>query len=434
MNNDIIKLLNLETYNIDLDKSFLVKNEKGVEYVIVLKNQGVSCPKCGCTECTIHDYRIKSIKHSLLIDKPCILKYKARRFICKSCGCQFYEHNPFCQKDEKVSLQTDLLILEKLRSHTITFSNVAKMFSMSTQSVINIFDKYVHCSRLKLPSIISIDEIYTKNMKKDKYVCIILDFTTGKIVDMYPSRHYYVLLENLQRIPKIERNNVKYFVMDMWDPYKRIAIDLFPNAKVAVDSFHVLQHLNIAIDMVRLRTMKKFNQGHAKLENANMYYYMLKKFHFFFKTPFAKLDEEKLWPINKMKTKWNKYTILGYLKSISSELTTAYNLVENYREFNYYCDLKNFDDDFNDLVNQFFDSKIPEFFEFTKMIIRWKEEIRNSFIFVNGKRLSNGKIENCNSRLKVLLKAANGYQNFDRYRNRSIFVINENTPINSYHK
>ena len=55
-------------------------------------------------------------------------------------------------------------------------------------------------------------------------------------------------------------------------------------------------------------------------------------------------------------------------------------------------------------------------------------------MFANGKRLSNGKIENCNSRLKVLLKAVKGYQNFNRYKNRNIFVINEGTPIKNYHK
>ena len=433
MNYDIIKLLNLETYNIDLDKSTLIKENNTIIYYVVLKNNIATCPKCGCTDCCIHDYRIKSIKHSLLIDKPCILKYKARRFKCKMCGSIFYENNPFCQKDEKVSLQTDLLVLEKLRSHTATFISVAKLFSITSQSVINIFDKYVSCKRLPLSEVICMDEIYTKNMKPDKYICVLLNFFNGNIIDIYPTRHYLSLLQNLYRIPLNERKNVKYIVMDMWDSYKRVANDLFPNALVAVDSFHVLQHLNIAVDMVRLRTMKKFDKGHSKLENADMYYYMLKKFHFFFKTPYAKL-EDKLWDVNKIRTKWDKLTILGYLKAIDGELTKAYNLAEDYREFNYYCDINNFEEDFEDLVYKFSNSGIPEFYEFTKMIIRWKYEIKNSFVFVKGKRLSNGKIESCNSRLKVILKSANGYKNFDRFRNRCMFAVNKDTPIRNYHK
>ena len=433
MNYDIIKLLNLESINIDLDKSMLVKEDNTIIYNVVLKTTQVSCPNCGCIDCSIHDYRTKTIKHSLLIDKPCIIKYKARRYLCRACGNAFYENNPFCLKDEKVSLQTDLLVLEALRSHTSTFSSAAIQFNISVQTVINIFDKYVQCSRLPLPEVISIDEIYTKNMKKDKYVCVLLNFFNSKIIDMYPSRHYYTLLQNFQRIPLLERENVKYFIMDMWDPYKRAVLDCFPNALIAVDSFHILQHLNIAVDMVRLRTMRRFDKGHAKLEDADMYYYMLKKFHFFFKTPFAKIDE-KLFDVNKYKTKWDKYTILGYLKSIDSELTKAYNLAEDYREFNYYCDLNNFEEDFENLVFKFSNSNIPEFYEFVKMIKRWKQEIKNSFIFINNKRLSNGKIEGCNSRLKILYKAANGYANFDRFRNRCMFAINKDTPIKNHHK
>ena len=38
MNYDIIKLLNLETYNIDLDKSTLIKENNTIIYYVVLKN------------------------------------------------------------------------------------------------------------------------------------------------------------------------------------------------------------------------------------------------------------------------------------------------------------------------------------------------------------------------------------------------------------
>jgi hypothetical protein len=59
----------------------------------------------------------------------------------------------------------------------------------------------------------------------------------------------------------------------------------------------------------------------------------------------------------------------------------------------------------------------------------WKEEIANSFIPYkrhNGKtvRLSNGKIEGKNSYIKKMLKLANGYSNFERFRNRAMYCEN----------
>ena len=39
---------------------------------------------------------------------------------------------------------------------------------------------------------------------------------------------------------------------------------------------------------------------------------------------------------------------------------------------------------------------------------KWKVEIKNSFIRVNGRRISNGPIESTNSKIKQLLKQNNG--------------------------
>ena len=61
--------------------------------------------------------------------------------------------------------------------------------------------------------------------------------------------------------------------------------------------------------------------------------------------------------------------------------------------------------------------------------IKWKINIKNSFIRINGKRLSNGPMEGINSRIKTMMKSANGFRNFNRFRNRVIYSINKNVPI-----
>ena len=45
------------------------------------------------------------------------------------------------------------------------------------------------------------------------------------------------------------------------------------------------------------------------------------------------------------------------------------------------------------------------------------------------KRLSNGPMEGTNARLKCIIKNANGYRNFNRFRNRCFFSINKNESI-----
>lgn len=48
----------------------------------------------------------------------------------------------------------------------------------------------------------------------------------------------------------------------MWDTYKDLAELRFENAKIAVDSFHVIKHLNEAMFSIRIKFMNKYNKKH----------------------------------------------------------------------------------------------------------------------------------------------------------------------------
>ncbi len=69
---------------------------------------------------------------------------------------------------------------------------------------------------------------------------------------------------------------------------------------------------------------------------------------------------------------------------------------------------------------------------FGRLLLHWRQEIKNSFIVIDNRRLSNGPMEGVNSRLKCLIKNANGYSNFSRFRNRCIYTINKDVPISLY--
>ena len=440
MNNDTIKLLNLEDVNIDLNKSHVDKVNGNLVVTIVLNNDTKCCKFCGSTSFCSHGFIHKKITHSISTNQPCILNYKARRFKCKDCGKTFLEYNPFCQEDEKLSLYTVIKILEKLRSHTSTFTSVAKDLNVSIQTVVNVFDNYVSGTRLKFSEVICIDEIYTNKLTSKKYSCVVMDFKIKQVIDVYPSRLKYDLIDNFMRIPLEERKLVKYVVIDMWDTYKQVSLDVFPNAIIAVDSFHVIKHLNLAIDMIRLKVMRKYDKGHSRLENAEMYYYMLKKFHYFFNKNFDDIPD--FLKVHKLNSTWDKYEIRKYLLSIDPDLAYAYNLKQEYQEFNYTTSFDTCDKELNKLINDFRSSHLKEFQEFGKLLNHWRNEIKNSFIRVNvrikdkkgnfiivKKRLSNGPMEGCNSRIKCLIKNANGYRNFERFRKRVFFSLNKNTPI-----
>jgi transposase len=51
---------------------------------------------------------------------------------------------------------------------------------------------------------------------------------------------------------------VRGVVIDMYEPYIQLIKQCFPNAEIIIDRFHVVQHLNRAMNQLRIQTMKKF--------------------------------------------------------------------------------------------------------------------------------------------------------------------------------
>jgi transposase len=120
---------------------------------------------------------------------------------------------------------------------------------------------------------------------------------------------------------------------------------------------------------------------------------------------------------------------LGYLLSIDDDLKRAYRLKERYREFNLTAEYSTCDDELNELIYEFRNHKLVELRVFGKTLEKWKIEIKNSFLIFNKRRVSNGPIESTNSKIKTIIKTANGIRKFTRFRNRVMFAINKDIPI-----
>lgn len=69
-----------------------------------------------------------------------------------------------------------------------------------------------------MPSVIAIDE-FKGNAGDEKYQCILTNPQSGEILDILPTRNSSDLIRYMKKYSLNERNNVKYFVSDMWKPY-----------------------------------------------------------------------------------------------------------------------------------------------------------------------------------------------------------------------
>lgn len=214
----------------------------------------------------------------------------------------------------------------------------------------------------------------------------------------------------------------------MWQTYVDIAERYLPNATICVDSFHVIKHLNAAMDKIRLKIQRRFVS--TKESDKKSYYWLLKNFHYYFTQNFDKINY-KCNPRSHFSYLPDKHAVLEHLLSIDADLKEAYLLKEEYREFNLIEDY-NAESSINkliDFINRFKKSKFEEFIEFGRLLDHWKFYIVNSFIRLNGKRMSNGPMESTNGRIGRILEDGYGYTNFYRFRNRCMFSLNKDEPI-----
>lgn len=121
--------------------------------------------------------------------------------------------------------------------------------------------------------------------------------------------------------------------------------------------------------------------------------------------------------------------LLDLILKISSELNEAYLIKDRYLLFISCSDFHCAEKDFNYVLCFIRKSKIPEMVSVYKMLNSWSDEILNSFIVVNGKRLSNGILVSRNSIVKLIKKTGNDYVNFACFRNCCMNCMNKDATF-----
>ena len=455
----------LDLFQLDeniIDKLKINRLEDGVHICVRLKQQYVVCPSCRAKTNKIKDYRTKSIKHSVLINNQCFIDYEARRYTCRRCNKVFYENNPFTMPSSRMSIATVYNVLNDLKSPQETFTNISKRYGISPTTVSSMFDRHIMISRRTLPVYLCLDETYAFKSHDSPYICVLLDYTNQKIVDVLPSRKKHDLITYFTSIPRDERLKVKVVSFDMWETYRIVSQIVFPNAVCAVDRFHVMQELYRKVDRIRLETMRKVKHKkdtlrakqlllknenkklspaeHLELEDASKYYYVLKKFNWMiFKNQGKQFDPNVEKRYNRVLQIYaNYYDLYTYMVRIDPQLDVAAMFKDEISSLYRDCTIETAPEKLDEIISGLKDSNIPSMVEFSKTLVRWRREIINSFTIVDeekNRRISNGLIENRNKAIKTIKHNANGYLNWERFRNRILYCLNDDTtfhmtPIN----
>lgn len=401
-------------------------------YYLSLIPRGVFCKKCNMYIKKIHGYKNERINHSIFIKEECMVIYRHRRYYCKECCCTTMEATPFKSNHPKVSLKTIDNVCKLLKDYNHTYASVSREVSLSPTLVQTIFDEHVQIPRHPLPEALCIDEIYfcsKENKDHGKYICVLINFKNGMIIDILKSRHKEYLRSYFRMIPENERKRVKFISLDMNDTYRDIAKHYLPNALICCDAFHVIQNIHRVLDDIRIVVLNRYEDN----KKSHEYYLLKHKYRLLFKSS-DKVAEDDYKRNKHFGMTYSSGQLLRKTLEIDKTLKLAYDLKENYLIFNTLntdaVTIQEMENILDTLITEYEFSGINKFYKLSNTFKDWRQEILNSFTKYDNRKISNGPIEGRNKYLKIIIKLANGYTNFKRYRNRSMYVLNKYEPYN----
>ena len=411
----ITALFNVHPDDIEIIET--LKQDNTFHYHLSLRLKKRLCPYCGALTIS-HGKKEKVIHHPNLIDFDGVIHYHARRYICKDCHQTFFEDNPFSFTGFNNSYALMDRIMKQLGQLDLSFKRIAELNHISVTTVQLYLDSYVFIPNPSLPENLGIDELHSKMANHDSaYLCVLIDNENRYPVDVLNSRSKTHLNRHFEQYSKSQRDTVKFITIDMWEPYKDVALRQFKICSVAVDPFHVVKNLSFAFSKIRISIM---NQS---IYNSDAYY-LLKRWHYLLDKKEVELDDEPQYN-HHFNRKLNKREILDMIFSISDKLLDAYNLKVAYQFFNDQASYENAGPWLDKLILKFHSSGIVEYDEFTRLLAHWKNEIINSFQRPhNDRKQSNALAENVNSQLRTYISITRGSQNFTRFRKRVLYALN----------
>ena len=345
------------------------------------------CPACGAATDRVHDYR-KTIK-DVPLARDTVLHLRKRRYRC-SCGKRFFEKNTFLPRYYRVTsrLVAEIMFSFKKLVSAKEISNRFNVSAVTAMRYFNLFNKKLTV----LPEVVSLDE-FKGNSGGHKYNSIVADPKNRVVLDILPNRYECDLIKYFSKFTN--KTEVKYFVCDMNPHFRQVAKVCFPNATIVADRYHVIRQVFWAMERVRKNEQNKLSTRFRK--------YFKRSKHLLSKPP-EKLTADEM-------------DRLSLMFEIAPRLADAYRIKNDFLTV---IRIKASVEGRKKLADWLLSVEVmelPEFFDCTKAYHNWFNEILNSMDVP----WTNGYIEGCNNKTKVLKRVCFGMRNFSNFRKRILF-------------
>ena len=393
------ELIGIKDQNIII--SLVFETDTHIEIQAKLDYPAPSCPHCH-GKMIKYDFQ-KNSKIPLLeqAGTPTLLRLKKRRFQCKSCRrvtvaeTSIVEKN--CQISNLVRQKVTQLLTEK-----VSLTDIARRLRVSTSTVYRKLDQFTFKEHYdKLPAIMSWDEF---GFKKGELAFVAQNYETNELITILDNRCQTTIRNYFLKYPLKVRQQVQFITMDMSGAYMPLARKLFPNAKIVLDRFHIIQHLGRAFLKTRIAIMNQFDKKSLPYRALKNHWRLSRKLSC--KSFHSKTFGQTLIPHEVVKKTLN----------FSEELANYYNL---YQLLLFHFQEKR-GDDFFELIEENI-SKANHYFKTVfRTFLKHKQYIKNAL----ETDYSNAKLEATNKLIKDIKRLGFGFRNFINFKKRVFITLN----------
>lgn len=356
------------------------------------------CPFCGSPYTYVHDYRKQN-----LCGFSAEIKYiyKRRRYRCQDCGKTFSESNSFIERYQQIPCSEIEHIIQEL-ADPVPSSLIAHRHGISTTTVMRHFARAVRATKEdtvpepSLSAVISLDEF--RGNAGAKFQVVVNDLQHRKCCDIIDDRSAATLYDKFRNYSLTDRANVELVSIDLSPFFRKLVEECLPNAQIAADKFHAVRLANDALDSIRKEVQAGLDPAQRKwFKNARRT--LLKR-------------EQKLTS--------KEHINLSRMFSFSEKLAHAHALKEEYCSLFDSIDRADFKERLRRFKEHVLAAGIAPFRRVLKTLEEWKEEIWNGI----RTGYNNGFTEGCNNTIKVLKRVCYGFRNFENFRRRILYMLN----------
>jgi transposase len=348
----------------------------------------LTCSNCSRRTRSIHSRQGRREWRDLNVrDRQLVLCYSPVRVRCPACGPRV-EHIPWAGRWQRVTkaLWREIAQLTRVMSWKEAAEHLELNWKTVARAVARAVAWGLEHRRWRPVHVIGIDEVSRR--KGQRYLTLVYDLGRHRLLWVGEDRDSETMKRFFQWLGRRKRS-IRVVCCDMWAVYVDAVRDQLPGATIAFDRFHVVAHLNRALDEVRRETWRKL-RGEERSA--------------FKKTRW-------LW----LKNPWNlsrpDRRRLSALCTKNSPIVRGYYLKEAFQRFWDYLSPGWAERYLRQWLWWASHSRLEPFRKFAEMIRTHREGI----LAWTKLRVANGALEGMNNRVKVISHRAYGFRRADTF-------------------